>query len=124
MKALAATPNTILAVRKAHALPNLLPGGHMRKGAYPGGGGAGTSTYFASIVSGSGLTYVADIYAGFASDMTFTAIDKYEENATVKVPDGALDDSFSLTAGQVYPVAKYDVNGTSTWVITEHVGIS
>ena len=123
MKAIAATQRTVLAIRKADALPNLLPGGKMRKGAYPGGT-AGTSTYFASIVSGSGLSYVADIYAGFASDMTFTAIDKYAENATVKVPAGALDDSFSLTAGQVYPVAQYDVNGTSTWVITEHAGIS
>jgi hypothetical protein len=84
----------------------------------------GTTEYFAIIKSGSGLTYVADIYNEFASDMTFTAITPYEADATVKVPDGMLDDNFDLSADEVYMVAEYDVDGTTAWVMTTRPGIS
>jgi len=87
-------------------------------------GGGGVAVYFASIKSGSGLTYVADIYNTFAADMTFTAQTAFASDVAVKVADGALDDTFDLTVGQVYPVAQYQVDGVTTWVIIEHVGIS
>lgn len=87
-------------------------------------GTSGSATFFASIKTGSGLSYVADIYNAFAADMTFTAIDPIEEDAVVKVPDGCLDANFNLTVGQAYTVAKYAVGEESLWVITEHVGIS
>ena len=86
-------------------------------------GGGGVAVYFASIKSGSGLTYVADIYNKFDSDMVVTGT-KVEEDVAVKVPAGALDATFDLTVGQTYPVAQYQVDGVTTWVIIEHVGIS
>ncbi len=89
-----------------------------------GGGGVGTATKWAELKTGSGLSYTADIYEEFASDMTFTAITPTETDVDVKVPDGCLDDSFDLTIGQVYPVAVYPVNGVDTYVIVQHVGIS
>ena len=86
-------------------------------------GGGGVAVYFASIKSGSGLTYVADIYNKFDSDMVVTGT-KVAEDVAVKVPAGALDATFDLTVGQVCPVAQYQVDSVTTWVIIEHVGIS
>lgn len=80
--------------------------------------------FFAEIQSGSGLTYVVDIYNEFASDMTFTAITALFEDATAKVPDGMLDDTFDLTAGEVYMVKQFTVDGALVWVITTRPGIS
>ncbi|MCK5127540.1 MAG: hypothetical protein KAR42_14890 [candidate division Zixibacteria bacterium] len=88
-------------------------------------GSGGGSEKFAVIKSGSGLSYVVDIYSSFAADMSFTAITPDEADATAKVPDGMLDGAFfSLTAGEVYMVSKAPVDGTSTWIIKTRSGIS
>lgn len=89
----------------------------------PSSGGSSSGTIaFAEIVSGEGLTYVANIFSTFNSDMTAGELD--EEEAEIRIADGSMSKYYSLTAGEVYPVSKYFVNDVETWVIIEHAGTS
>ena len=92
MRPLAATDRTIGAIRKADALPLVVPGGKMRKGAYPQSPGGGetweydgmfaiadTSTY------GETPTYQVTVAAGLAwVSTTWISVD----GATVAIPAG------------------------------------
>ena len=62
MKAIAATPRTISAIRRADALTTSIPGGEWRKGNVPQSGGGGSCLYPAKVLSKSGLYHLCDIY--------------------------------------------------------------
>lgn len=90
------------------------------------GSGGGTTEYFAVIktVALEDLTYTADIYTQFASDMTFTDILPYEEDVIIKVPALMLDSTYDLSVGEGYMVTKHKVGETEQWVVTTRPGMS
>ena len=90
VKALAATPRTISAIRKADALPMVRPGGKMGKGAYPGGfgGGTGTTIYIARTTArADAKTYTVDIYTGYTQTGTLVVADRIATEQTMITPN-------------------------------------
>lgn len=130
-KAVGSNNRTNEAIRKADRIGANRGPQTSRKGTLPltSGEVGGTTEKWAKLTSGSGLTYVADIYSSFSNDMKFTSIIPDETGKVVKVVFDTLNTGFDLTVGQAYPVAKFDVSDggggfVSTWIIMQHPGIS
>lgn len=101
VKALAATQRTISAIRKADALPTLLPGGRMRKGAYPSSGG-GTTVYWAKV------TGVTD-----ANNYTVSIYDRSDESTAIETSKQCrvFDIVDSLAVNDWFPVQESSISG-------------
>lgn len=124
MKALAATDRTVQAIRKADALPTVIPGGKMRKGAYPGGG-SGSPLLIAKVLSRSAArTYSVDIFSRWESD--YTVSNTYRTAAAQVMKTPGLNDTETadqLSANTILLVTVSNVGGTAVYVPSYPVGL-
>jgi len=99
--AIMATPRTVAAIRKADALPVVVGGGRMRKGAYPSTGG-GTTVYWAKVTAVTDANnYTVDIYD--RSDET-TAIAESQQCRVHDIVD-------EMVVGDWFPVQTSNIEG-------------
>ena len=125
MRALAATDRTRVAIRKADALPTVIPGGKMRKGALPTKAGGGSSLIIAKVLSrSSARTYSVDLFSRWEADYTVSNTYRTAEAQVMKTP--GLDDTATadqLAAGRILLVTVSDVGGTAVYVPSYPVGL-
>lgn len=124
MRAIAATKRTISAIRKADALPTMVPGGKMRKGAYPGFG-AGSPLYIAKVTARTGArTYTIDLFSRWEADWTLSNTYRTATGKTMQTPglnDTATADQ--LAVGTPLLVTTTNIAGTTYYVPSYPVGL-
>ena len=126
MRAIGATPRVTTAIRKADALPTLLPGGKFRKGAVPTAEvDAGSSLAIAKVTARTAArTYTIDLYSRWESDWSVSNTYRTVTGTTMQTP--GLDDAAAadqLAVGTILLVTQANIAGTTVYVPSEHIGL-